>query len=125
MHLRKWKKAVAAQRGENERSMEQRVGVLLFVMSGSESPFTYSGSGEGPYRNVGPPVLPSWAAWLGIWDVSGPGADVGVPVVGEGARSASSVFPVSAFVRNRTKHWVPSPAVFLHFLFLLGINSSV
>lgn len=108
MHLRKWKKAVAAQRGENGRSMERRVGVLLFVMSGSsESPFTYSGSSAGPYRNVGPPVLPSWAAWLGIWDVSGPGADIGVPVVGEGARSASSVFTVSSFVRNRTKHRVP------------------
>lgn len=59
MHLRKWKKAAAAQRGENGRSMEQRVGVLLLVTPGSsESTFTYSGSSEGPHRNVGPPVLP-------------------------------------------------------------------
>lgn len=28
---------------------------------------------------MGPPVLPSWAAWLGIWEVS----DTDVPVVGE------------------------------------------
>lgn len=53
MHLRKWKKAAAAQRGENGRSMEQRVGVLLLVTPGSsESTFTYSGSSEGPHRKV-------------------------------------------------------------------------
>lgn len=74
MHLRNRKKAFAAQRQENGRRMERRVGALLRVTPGSsEGPSTYSGSSEGPYRNVRRPVPPSWAAWLGIWDVVGPG----------------------------------------------------
>lgn len=73
------------------------LGALLFIKPGRlENTFTYSGSIDGPYRNVSPLPL-SCATWLGIWDVPGMGVDTGVHRVGEEARSATSVFTMRCF----------------------------